>query len=84
MQIILIGSIIILALLLALFFYSKLDDHKDEDGIGGYMTTIEEFNSHTYILVENGTNFAITHDPDCTECIDKELLGKYGKLKNES
>lgn len=45
------------------------------------MTTIEEFNSHTYIFVENGTNFALTHDPDCAECMDDELIKRY---KNET
>ncbi len=81
---VLLGSILLLSLLLAVYLYYKSEDHKDEDGIAGNTTTIESFNHHTYIFVESGNNFAITHDPDCTECIDGELIKKYNELKNES
>ena len=77
MQIILIGSIILLAVILACYLYYTSEEKKDANGIGGNVTTIEEFNSHTYVYVENGTNFAITHDPDCVECMDDELVKKY-------
>ncbi len=53
--------------LVAICFVLSCDVQVDKDSFGGREVSIEEYEKHTYVVVDGFKKYGIAHNPDC-EC----------------